>query len=157
MTPPEWNRVEAARAWLGTPYRHQASARGQGADCLGLVRGVWRETIGDEPEVMPAYSADWAETGGTETLREAARRWLVERPIAEMRLGDVLLFRMAQDAPLKHCAILSDLGPPEPRMVHAYWGRAVVESWMGPWWMRRLAAVFTWPSTSDGRDDRGGR
>lgn len=23
-------------------------------------------------------------------------------------------------------------------MIHAYWGRAVVESWMGPWWRRRL-------------------
>ena len=35
--------VAAARRWLGTPYRHQASVRGEGADCLGLVRGVWRE------------------------------------------------------------------------------------------------------------------
>ena len=38
--------VAAARGWLGTPYRHQASVRGEGADCLGLVRGVWRELIG---------------------------------------------------------------------------------------------------------------
>jgi hypothetical protein len=30
-------------------------------------------------------------------------------------------------------------------MIHAYWGRAVVESWMGPWWRRRLAAVFRFP------------
>jgi hypothetical protein len=38
--------VAAARGWLGTPYRHQASVRGEGADCLGLVRGVWREVVG---------------------------------------------------------------------------------------------------------------
>ncbi len=49
--------VAAARNWLGTPYRHQASVKGVGADCLGLVRGVWREVAGEEPETVPAYSA----------------------------------------------------------------------------------------------------
>lgn len=137
--------VEAARGWLGTPYRHQASVKGEGADCLGLVRGVWRETLGGEPEGIPAYSPDWAEVGAEETLLEAARRWLVERPSAEMAPGDVLLFRMTEGAPAKHCAILSAVEGPEPRMIHAYWGRSVVESWMGPWWTRRLAGVFAWP------------
>lgn len=146
-------RVAAAREWLGTPYRHQASVKGEGADCLGLVRGVWRATQGAEPEEMPAYQPDWAEVGGEETPLEAARRWLVEKPVEEMRPGDVLLFRMAEEAPAKHCAILSSVEGPEPRMIHAYWGRAVVESWMGPWWLRRLTAVFAWPSETP---DRGG-
>ena len=26
--------VAEPRRWLGTPYRHQASVRGEGADCL---------------------------------------------------------------------------------------------------------------------------
>lgn len=149
--------VAAARGWLGTPYRHQASLKGQGADCLGLVRGVWRETVGEEPETAPAYSADWAEVGGEETLMAAAGRWLVERPVDAMRPGDVLLFRMEERAPVKHCAILSaraGADAPEPRMIHAYWGRAVVESWMGPWWRKRLAAVFAFPSSGT---DEGGR
>ena len=138
--------VEAARGWIGTPYRHQASVKGAGADCLGLVRGVWREVVGEEPEATPAYSPDWAEVGGEETLLEAARRWLVEIPVAEAREGDVLLFRMSEGAAVKHCAILSRGGEPEWRMIHAYWGRSVVESWMGPWWRRRLAAAFRWPA-----------
>lgn len=54
--------------------------RGVGADCLGLVRGVWREVVGEEPEILPPYSADWAEVGGEETLLEAAGRWLT--PVA---------------------------------------------------------------------------
>lgn len=141
--------LTAARGWLGTPYRHQASLKGEGADCLGLVRGVWREIRGDEPAESPAYQPDWAEVGGEETLLEAARRWLVEKPVGEMRPGDVLLFRMAEGAAVKHCAILSSVEGPEPRMIHAYWGRAVVESWMGPWWMRRLTAVFAWPEGED--------
>lgn len=137
-----------ARTWLGTPYRHQASLKGQGADCLGLVRGIWRELIGAEPEAPPPYSPDWAETGGEETLLEAARRRLVEIPAAQAGPGDVLLFRMTPGSPVRHCAILSAGaadGGPEARMIHAYWGRAVVESWMGQWWRRRLAAAFTWP------------
>ncbi|GAW41250.1 NlpC/P60 family protein [Brevundimonas sp. SH203] len=137
--------VAAARAWLGTPYRHQASVRGAGADCLGLVRGVWREVVGEEPEVLPAYSADWAEVGGRETLLEAAGRWMRPVAVAAMRPGDVLLFRMSPGAAVKHCAILSADDGPEPRMIHAYWGRAVVESWMGTWWRRRLVAVFRFP------------
>lgn len=141
--------VEAARGWLGTPYRHGASVKGAGADCLGLVRGVWREIVGEEPETPEPYRADWAEVGGEERLLEAARRWLVEVPADTMRAGDVLLFRMSPGAMVKHCAILSDTTGAEPRIIHAYWGRAVVESWMGPWWKRRLAAVFRWPGCED--------
>ena len=77
--------VLAAEGWIGTPYRHQASLKGAGADCLGLVRGVWRECVGEEPEVIPAYTPDWAEALGEETLLMAARRWMVEMPVAQAR------------------------------------------------------------------------
>ena len=66
--------VETARSWIGTPYRHQASLKGVGCDCLGLVRGVWREIYGGEPELPPAYQPDWAERSGEDRLRDAARR-----------------------------------------------------------------------------------
>lgn len=143
--------VETAKSWLGTPYRHQASLKGAGCDCLGLVRGVWRELYGHEPEAPPPYRPDWAETGGRETLLEAARRHLLEISPNAARPGDVLLFRMSPEACLKHCAIVSDgrPGDPEPRILHAYWGRAVVESWLGPWWRRRLAHAFSYPGVSD--------
>ena len=68
-----------ARRWIGTPYRHQASALGIGADCLGLIRGVWRNLIGTEPEQIPAYTADWSEPSGEEALLAAAFRWLREK------------------------------------------------------------------------------
>lgn len=147
--------VAAARAWLGTPYRHQASVRGQGADCLGLVRGVWRELFGSEPGSPPPYRPDWAEVGGEETLLHAARRWLREIPVEAARAGDVLLFRMAPGCPAKHCAIVSEgalSAGAEPRMIHAYWGRSVVESWMGIWWRRRLVAAFAWPALGADRE-----
>lgn len=143
--------AEASRGWLGTPYRHQASHRGIGCDCLGLVRGVWRELYGREPEPIPPYSPDWAEVGEQETLLEAARRWLVEIPLVEARPDDVLLFRMSSDACVKHCAILSEGAADGPgKMIHAYWGRAVVESWIGPWWRRRLVAAFRFRMIEEG-------
>lgn len=142
--------VAAARGWLGTPYRHQASVKGVGCDCLGLVRGVWRELYGEEPETAPPYRPDWAETGADETLLAAAGRHLVPASPDAFRPGDVLLFRMSPGACVKHCAIVAErrAGDPEPRIIHAYWGRAVVESWLGPWWRRRLAAAFAFPNTS---------
>jgi NlpC/P60 family putative phage cell wall peptidase len=132
--------VAHARLWLGTPYRHQASTLGAGCDCLGLVRGVWRSLYGVEPETPPPYRPDWAETGERELLLEAFGRWLI--PVAAPRPGDVLVFRMAPDAVAKHSAIQS--GP--DRMIHAYWGRACVESVLGRWWRERLAAAFRFPS-----------
>ncbi|MEO1100578.1 MAG: peptidase P60 [Pseudomonadota bacterium] len=137
--------VAAARRWIGTPYRHQASMRGVGADCLGLLRGVWREQCGDEPETAPPYSPDWAEILGEETLLMAARRHLVERDIGGAEAGDVLLFRMGAGCPAKHCAIRS----PSDRIIHAYWGRSVVETRLSPWWQRRIAAAFSFPHVED--------
>ena len=137
-----------AREWLGTAYRHQASCKGVACDCLGLVRGVWRGVIGEEPQNAPAYSPDWAECGETETLLDAARAHLVEIDPACALPGDVVMFRMTPEALVKHCAILSGAPTPtEPqrRMIHAYWSRACVESWIGPWWSRRLCHSCSFP------------
>src|ERR1700761_5901826 len=85
--------VAEARAWIGTPYRHQASLKGVGCDCLGLVRGVWRAICGHEPEPVPPYAPDWAEASGREALAGAAARHLVEIDARQFAPGDVLLFR----------------------------------------------------------------
>ncbi len=133
--------VAAARGWLGTPYVHQASMRGAGADCLGLVRGLWRELSGAEPEVPPPYTMDWGETGGREVLRAAAERWL--RPVAVQRPGDVLLFRMRDDGIAKHLGVLSGVGP--DRFIHAFSGHGVVESPLSAPWARRIVGAFRFP------------
>lgn len=128
-----------ARRWIGTPYRHQASLLGAGCDCLGLVRGVWRALYGEEPEAAPPYAPDWAGRGGGEMLLNAARRWLA--PVERAAPGDVLVFRYAPDAPVRHCAILSG----GAHMIHAVEGRAVCESALVPWWRGRIAGAFAFP------------
>ncbi|MBX9989043.1 NlpC/P60 family protein [Phreatobacter oligotrophus] len=130
--------VAAARGWIGTHYRHQASLRGIGCDCLGLIRGVWRELIGPEPETPPPYTPDWAEAQGRETLALAAGRHLLAIPMAEAQPGDVVLFRWRDHLPAKHCAILS--GP--ATLIHAHDGAAVAEVDFAPWWQRRIAFAF---------------
>ncbi|MFN4225322.1 MAG: NlpC/P60 family protein [Hyphomonas sp.] len=137
--------VAEARSWVGTPYCHQASRKGAGCDCLGLVRGVWRAFLGNEPERVPAYSPDWAEALGEETLLEAARRHLREVAPGAAKAGDVLIFRMGMGVPAKHCGVLSGPGT----LVHAYWGRSVVETRLSPWWQRRVVAAFGFPGVED--------
>lgn len=137
--------VALAREWLGTPYHHQASLRGVGCDCLGLVRGVWRDLYGGEPEPLPPYSPGWAESLGEERLAAAALRHL--RPVGRgaERPGDVLLFRWRRDCPAKHCAVLS---APD-RIIHAHDAAAVSEVTFTPWWRRHLSHAFSFPGVTD--------
>jgi len=136
--------VTAARGWLGTPYHHQAAVKGAGCDCLGLIRGVYAEVMGREPETPPAYSRDWAEMRGEETLLDAARRHLREVPRIEgADPGDVLIFRMKPGAIAKHAGIVTEdvLGVPT-RMIHAQEGVGVAEINLSHWWRRKIVAVF---------------
>ncbi|AMJ59237.1 peptidase P60 [Bosea sp. PAMC 26642] len=138
--------VEAAQAWLGTPYHHQASLRGVGCDCLGLIRGIWRDLYGSEPELPPPYSQSWAESLGGDRLAAAALRHL--RPLSdagEALPGDVLLFRWRAHLPAKHCAILS---APD-RIIHAHDGAQVSEVAFTDWWRRHRSHAFSFPELAD--------
>ncbi|MEM6618553.1 MAG: NlpC/P60 family protein [Pseudomonadota bacterium] len=143
MTPQQCAIVAAARGWIGTPYRHQSSVRGQGADCLGLIRGIWREVKGQEPEAMPIYTSDWSEISQHERMWEGALRHmrLVEKPAA----GDMLLFRMRRGAVAKHVAILAGESAAGQTIIHAYTGAGVVETPLTPPWARRVVANFRFP------------
>ena len=136
--------IAAARGWIGTPYVHQAAVHGGGSDCLGLIRGVWREVYGNEPETVPAYSMDWSEPQGEERLWAAAMRHLTSKPATTAQPGDVLLFRMRDGAVAKHLGILSQAGD-APRFIHAYSRHGVVESPLSAPWRRRVVACFEFP------------
>jgi len=133
-----------AEGWLGTPYLHQASCKGAGTDCLGLLRGVWREIYGAEPRVIPAYTADWSEPQGQEALFEAATDLLLPVAQGQAAPGDVLLFRMRPDAVAKHLGILASCGA-EASFIHAYSGHGVVLSPFSEPWRRKVAAIFRFP------------
>jgi NlpC/P60 family putative phage cell wall peptidase len=133
--------VRIARGWIGTPYLHQASVRGAGTDCLGLVRGVWREVFGAEPETVPPYAPGWAEADPIESLARAAGRHMTEIPLADYRAGDVLLFRWRPHLPAKHAGIAVD----GDHMIHAQEQAKVTEIAISGWWRRHMSHAFRFP------------
>jgi len=150
--------VKSARRWIGTPYHDQASVRGVGCDCLGLLRGVWRDVVGPEPMPVPPYSRDWGEAGPVEVLAEAAQAAMQELEVSDARTGDVILFRMRSGAIAKHVGILSGITrsarlhcsgrsgrSARSYFIHAYERTGVIEEHLTPAWQRRIAFAFRFP------------
>lgn len=136
--------VALAERWIGTPYRHRASLCGAGADCLGLIRGIWRARLGTEPELPPPYSPSWAEAGHGEPLHDALmRHLLVARVPAD---GQVLLFRLSPRARAKHLGVQCDTGR---AFIHACPRAGVVRAPLSAPWARRIVARFEFPPQLD--------
>ncbi len=138
--------VRAARSWIGTPYHHQACLKGVGADCLGLVRGVWRDVFGSDVDAPVAYSPDWAEASGIEAMLEGARRRLVAVERDAVQPGDVLVFRLRPGFVAKHAGLVATA----ETMIHAMEGVAVSEVALSAWWRRRVAGAFRFPHLQGG-------
>lgn len=136
--------VDLARQWIGTPYYHQASSIGVGTDCLGLIRGIWRDLYGAEPTQVPAYTRDWDEMRGDDVLWSAAAKYLQEKTGTACDLGDVLLFQMRKGAVAKHLGIQSEIGE-TPKFIHAYSGHCVTESPLSAPWQHKIVARFRFP------------
>lgn len=140
MSPDRAHLVATARGWIGTPFHHQASCRGAGADCLGFVRGVWREALGEAVPV-PAYAADWTTLPGDDRLRGGLARALLPVETDRARPGDVLLFCLRPSGIGSHAGLMT---APD-RFLHALESTGVVESRLGGFWRRRLVAAFAFP------------
>lgn len=132
--------MRITRGWVGTPYHHQAALKHVGADCLGLLRGVFVELYGYDPEPPPRYSPSWGEVSNDELLLNAARKYLDLPQYNGWKPGDVLVFRVKNAASAKHCAIVCD---PE-NMIHAVSRQTVMQTTIGAW-ASRVASVFTFP------------
>ncbi|MGD9540608.1 NlpC/P60 family protein [Methylocystis sp.] len=137
--------VAAARSWIGTPYAHQASLIHVGCDCLGLVRGVWRDLIGEEPEAAPPYTPDWAEASRAETLFDAVKRHFNLVRLSDFREGDILLFRFRDHLPAKHLGVATSA----KHMIHAHAGACVAEVAIGAHWRKKLATAFAFRGVAD--------
>jgi NlpC/P60 family putative phage cell wall peptidase len=85
--------VAEAEAWLGTPFHWQASLKGVGCDCKGLIWGVARELGLPEAASLYAQIADYGARVPVETLLAGLQATLTRTAFAQP--GDVLLFRMA--------------------------------------------------------------
>lgn len=109
------------------------------------MRGVWRDVIGEEPELAPAYTPDWAEALGEETLLDAAHRHFRLVALSEFRKGDILLFRFREHLPAKHLGVATST----THMIHAHAGACVAEIAIGAHWRKKLVAAFAFRGVAD--------
>lgn len=135
--------VQIARSWIGTPYKHQAAVRGVGCDCLGLVRGIYKEFYGElpiRPEDIPPYSNAWGEATNDEIMLNAASEYLEYRggKSVLLMLGDVLVLRMRRRSIAKHAVVYVG----NDRIVHSMEGCVVSEVNLIPSWKKKIAGVF---------------
>lgn len=133
--------VRITREWIGTPFHHQASLKGVGCDCVGLVRGVYRELYGVEPPELTNYSWDWGDANGNEDMVIAAYRYLEPVPLDQMGAGHVVLVRWKEKRVAKHSMIMTG----DKRAVHAYNRSPVTEINLNDWWMQRIVYAFAFP------------
>jgi NlpC/P60 family putative phage cell wall peptidase len=132
--------IEIARSWIGTPFHHQASLKAVGCDCLGLLRGIWRELYGNEP-VVPAYYIGWARETSDEWLLAALRDHFITLDDEALDAGQVLLFRWRANWAASHVAITTS----SQMMIHAQYGCGTCEVPLHISWRKRLIARFAFP------------
>lgn len=101
--------IAAARAWVGTPFRHQGRVKGEFVDCAGLIVGVARDLNLAEYEEIP-YG-------------------IVPRPRVMEGVLDVYLDRIAAGSP-GDVFWMRDLDKPhsQPRHVGIYTGPTIVHA-----------------------------
>ncbi|MGF1607509.1 MAG: hypothetical protein ACFB22_14350 [Rhodothalassiaceae bacterium] len=127
--------VAAARACVGTPFRHQGRQPGHGLDCVGLILQAARE-LG----LAVSVPADYGRAPDEARLPwELARAGCRAVPVADQQSADILLFCVARRP--RHLALRSDRG-----MVHA-WAQSgrVVEHRISQDWAARLVSVYRFP------------
>lgn len=131
--------VAAARRWIGTRWNHQASKRGVGTDCIGLVVGVARELGIPEAAGFDASSEirGYGREPDPAMLLRACDAFL--EPCAAPVPGDILLLRFKSEP--QHFAIMS--GP--DYMIHAWaQARKVVENRIDALWRSRIVRAYSY-------------
>lgn len=138
--------VECARSWVGTKFVHQASVKGQGADCAGLVRGVMVEAGAFPPDykrLLPRDLLAYARSpdGSMKSVCDSFFEQ-IETP----QPGDIGLFKWFKFP--QHLGFFGDylhgglsliqaLGPTKPNRV--------IENGFDASWNSRLVAVYRIP------------
>src|SRR3990167_1214712 len=128
--------VAEARAYIGTPFQHQARLKGVGVDCIGVVVGVARKLgISEFDTVDYARQPDPAKMGA------ALDAHLDRVNLSDIRPGDILWLRIKSEP--MHLAIVVEVD--SLRIVHALSRRGLsrcVEQDVDDAWRRRIVACF---------------
>lgn len=141
--------VTAARGWLGTPWKHQASVKAVGADCIGLVGGVALEVGLAEAK---AWAADpkckgYGRAPDPSMLLLACDMYLERIAIGAAKPADILLFKNDGGVHPQHFAIVSEPG----YIIHAFaQSRKVAENRLDDAWKSRIVRAYRYRGIIDG-------
>ncbi len=142
MTITREDAVAEARAWLGTPFKHQGCLKGVACDCIGLAKGVGLalSLVDYDPNTPEALAyANSSMLPDSKRMREALGKWLVPIPVPEATLADLLFMAWGREP--QHVALITDKG-----IIHSYSGVGkVVEHSLDERWQRRVTAAYRYP------------
>jgi NlpC/P60 family putative phage cell wall peptidase len=128
--------VEAARAYIGTPFVHQGRVRGVGIDCAGLVIEVARKL-----NIRSVEINGYGRQPDQEQFRRLCHQYMVPIAWEEVEAGDVLTFAFIRE---QHLAIVAERDPMS--IVHAYESaRRCVEQPLDRTWINRLRGCYRFP------------
>lgn len=140
--------VAAARAWLGTPFHHQARAKGVGCDCAGLIIGVGRE-LGLLPAGFDING--YPRTPDGVSLLQHCDEHMVPVSRQEMGLGDVIVIRWEKQP--QHLGFIGDYRHGGLSMIHAMGSTghkrgSVIEHRLDPTMLARFVAAYRLPGVA---------
>lgn len=125
--------VEIARAYIGTPFRHQGRQKGLGIDCAGLVENVARD-LGYNVPVHDNYGR-MPYAGQLEATLD---NYLVKTD--ELKPGCILLIKF-KNSPPSHLAIFTG-----KNIIHASSSlKSCKEHIYNDKWQRMTAGIYKWP------------
>jgi len=133
--------VLEAREWVGVRWRHQASSKQFGADCIGLIAGVGLALGLEEAKrwLTDARRTSYRARPDSKMLLAAANDYLLPIQTSQIAAGDILLMRFDIDP--QHFAIVSSLVP--YRIIHSYAQmRKVVEHGVDRVWRSRIVGAY---------------
>lgn len=133
--------IAEARTWIGTPWRHQASLKGIGADCIGLLAGVANNVgITEAAEFLASHECRaYGRHPDAEKLLEGCDRWLDMIKVVDAGPADVFVMKFEIDP--QHFALISEEDP--PYMIHAYaQARKTVENRIDHVWRSRIVRAY---------------
>jgi cell wall-associated NlpC family hydrolase len=133
--------IAEAFGWIGTPHHHQASAKGAGCDCKGLIWGIARGA--GMPEADHPLMAHSAYSYNIDTDFLGASLAKIFKRVAAPRLGDVAVIVLAGRP--QHLGLIM----PDHKILHSYQRGpgCVINVPIGL--SRKFDSFWTWPSLGD--------
>ena len=135
--------VHEAKEWLGIKWVHQASLKGVACDCVGLVRGVYRQLTCNDFPVEVNYPATWHLFKSDPWLLTECRKHAgAEIKESQLLPGDIITFSFRESFVDHHIGIYLGDGT----FIHSYLDAGfVVENRLDSVWKPRIRHCFRFP------------